>query len=176
MLRWLISRKLLTLERELGESVDYLRVMLRASLTAFFQFAKLTAVSRYRKVLPVPAFHLVRMLAAKHEDCGPCLQTTVTLAKRDGVPSQLLRAVVAATPEELPEELADLYRFVEKVLRASHDEAELREKIRARYAPRGDAALSEIALVLCSSRSFPVTKRVLGFAASCSQVHVDLSD
>jgi hypothetical protein len=174
VLRWLISRRLLAIERELGESLDYLRVMLRASLAAFFQFVKLTGVSRYRKVLPVPAFHLVQMLAAKHEDCGSCLQTTVTLAKRAGVASPLLTAVIAGKPDDLPEEFADLYRFVERVLRASHDEAELREKIRARYAPRGDAALSEIALVLCSSRSFPVTKRVLGFATSCSQVKVDV--
>ena len=45
-----------------------------------------------------------------------------------------------------------MYRFVDKVLCSTHDEGELRERIRARYRPHGDAALSEIALVISATK------------------------
>ncbi len=40
MLRFLILRKLASVEREIGVSVDYVRHILRVSLGAFFKFAK----------------------------------------------------------------------------------------------------------------------------------------
>ena len=43
--------------------------------------------------------------------------------------------------------------------------------LRQRY---GDQGLIELALAIASSRTFPVTKRVLGFAVSCSQVEVSV--
>jgi alkylhydroperoxidase family enzyme len=173
VVRFILLRVVAAAEASLGESLDYLRFMLRASVSAFFKFVKLTSVSRYRRALPLGPFHVVRIAAARHEDCGPCVQTTVNMAKKDGIPPAVLRALVDGRPDDLPEELADTYRFVDKVLRATYDEGELREKIRARYGTRGNAALTEIALVLSSARAFPVTKRVLGYATSCKAVAID---
>jgi hypothetical protein len=171
MIRFLLRRALASAERSYGESLEYLRIVLRASLGAFFRFVQVALVSRYRRVLPVGPHYVVRILAAKHEDCGPCVQTTVNMARSDGLSPALLRAVVDGHPEEL----AEVYRFVSGVLRASVDEMALREKIRARYGSRGDAALAEIAIVLSATRIFPVTKRVLGYARSCSQVTVEVA-
>jgi hypothetical protein len=41
--------------------------------------------------------------------------------------------------------------------------------MRLRY---GDEGLVELALAIASCRTFPVTKRVLGYAVSCSDVAV----
>jgi hypothetical protein len=119
MIRFLLRRALASAERSYGESLEYLRVVLRASLSAFFRFVRVALVSRYRRALPVGPHHVVRILAAKHEDCGPCVQTTIDMARSDGLSSALLRAVVDGNPEDLPEELADVYRFVGGILRAS---------------------------------------------------------
>jgi alkylhydroperoxidase family enzyme len=172
MLRFILRRVIAAAEVSFGESLDYLRFTLNASVGAFFKFVRLTGVSRYRAALPLGPFHVVRIAAARHEDCGPCVQTTVNIAKKDGIPPAVLRAVVDGRPDALPEELSDIYCFVTKVMERTYDEGDLREKIRARYGRRGDAALSEIALVLSSARAFPVTKRVLGYATSCSAVTV----
>jgi hypothetical protein len=102
------------------------------------------------------------------------VQTTVNIARKEGIAPTVLRSIVDRRPEALPEELADVFHFVDKVLRRTGDEEGLREKIRARYGRHGDAALSEIALVLSSARAFPVTKRVLGYATSCENVKIDV--
>jgi alkylhydroperoxidase family enzyme len=174
MMRWFLFRAISATEASLGESLEYVRFILHASVGAFLRFARLTGVSRYRRALPLAPFHVVRIAAAKHEDCGPCVQTTVNIAKKAGVPVDVLRAVVDGRVDDLPEELADTYRFVDRVMRATYDEGDLREKIRARYGTRGDEALTEIALVLSSARAFPVTKRVLGYATSCAKVTIDV--
>jgi hypothetical protein len=174
MIRFVLRKVIDTAEVSFGESLDYLRLMLRASVGAFFQFAKLTGVSRYRRALPLGPFHVVRIVAALHEDCGPCVQTTVNIARKEGIAPTVLRSIVDRRPEALPEELADVFHFVDKVLRRTGDEEGLREKIRVRYGRHGDAALSEIALVLSSARAFPVTKRVLGYATSCENVKIDV--
>jgi hypothetical protein len=173
MIRFLLGKVIDRGEVHFGEPFDYLRFILRASVRAFLAFARLTGVSRYHRALPLGPFHAVRITAARFEDCGPCVQTTVNVAKKDGLGPEILRALVAGRPEDLPEELADTLRFVDKVLRKTYDEGELREKIRARYGARGDEALCEIALVLSSARAFPVTKRVLGYATSCAAAQID---
>src|SRR5688572_26441911 len=68
MLRWIVLRRIAAAESAFGESLDYLRFMLRASLGAFLKFAQLVGVATYRRALPAPAFHVVRMTTAKHED------------------------------------------------------------------------------------------------------------
>ena len=170
MVRLILLLFIARAEARLAEPLDYLRRMLRASIGGLLAFARLTRISLYRRALPVGPFHVVRILAARHEDCGACVQTTVNLAKADGRPLAELRAVVEGRPADLPPDLSDVYRFVDKLLRVTHDEGELRERIRSRYAPRGDAVLSEIALVLSATRAFPVTKRALGYATQCQKV------
>ena len=172
MIRWWISRRLAVAEARYGDSLEYLRHLLRASLAAFLQFAKLARVSRFRRALPVGPFHVARILAARHEDCGGCVQTTVAMARQDGLSPAWLQAIVDGRPDALPAELADTYDFVDRVLRATHDEGAPRERLRARYGRRTDAVLAELAVVLAATRAFPITKRVLGYANACAKVEV----
>jgi alkylhydroperoxidase family enzyme len=171
MIRALVLRKLDSVEKELGASVDYLRFMVGVSLRAFFKFARILPLAQYRRVLPVEPHYVAVIVATRDEDCGTCVQIGVNQAKKAGVPVAVIRNVLDRQPDQLPDELADVYRFTESVVTPLGDDDELRERIRKRY---GDEGLIELALAMASCRVFPITKRALGYAKSCSLVRVEV--
>jgi hypothetical protein len=171
MLRALISSRISSAEHRLGVKADYMRHMLDVSLRAFLKFVKIIPVSDYRRVLPSEPFHVARLVALRDEDCGSCLQIEINQAKRDKVRPQIIRATIADKPDDMPEQLADVYRFAQAVVRRSGDEEIYRERIRELY---GEEGLVELAMTIAICRVFPATKRALGFAQSCSVVPVRL--
>lgn len=171
MLHWWIERELKKSEAKLGASADYLRHILKSSTTAFLKFTKILPLANYRKACPADAWHVARLVATLHEDCGSCVQIEVNLAKQDGVPTALLQSVLARKPDELPAPLPDVYRFAEAVVRNSSELDGSREKIRSQL---GEPALVELSMAIAACRVFPVTKRSLGYAKSCSLVRVEV--
>ena len=171
MIRRLIRWRLAAEERKLGVSVDYLRHILDTSLGAFLKFAKVMPLATYRRALPPEPYWVGRIVSTLDEDCGTCVQIEVNLARSDGVAPGILRAVVDAQPERLPEALGDVYRFARAVVESTGEEDELREGIRRRF---GEAGLVELSLAMAVCRIFPVTKRALGYATRCSQVRVEV--
>lgn len=132
MIRNLILKRLDKEERALGESVDYVRHIVRISLPAFFKFALFTPLAQHRRKLPPTPYRIARIVATQDEDCGTCVQIEVNLARKEGVPADLIRAVLNNRPEALPPELADVHRFAKAVVEASGQEDELRQRIRER--------------------------------------------
>ena len=171
MFRYLLNKRLNSAERQFGESLDYLRHILRFSLPAFLRFGGFVPLSSYRRVLPPEPWHVARMVATREADCGTCLQLVVNVAKKSGVSHDILRAVLDRRSHDLPKDLADCYRFSEAVVRATGEEDALREHLRARY---GEAGLFELALAIASCGVFPVAKRALGYAKSCALVNVEV--
>lgn len=171
MIRRLILKRLDVEERKLGQSLDYIRHMVRVSLRAFFKFVKFIPLASYRRVLPVDAFFVAQLVAVRHEDCGPCLQIEVNRAKNEGVAPDIIRTVLAGDADSLPEELADVYRFTEAVVQATGDDESLRGRIRQHY---GEEGLVELAFAIASCRVFPTTKRALGYAKSCRLVEINV--
>ena len=169
MIRDLILKRLDKEERSLGESVDYVRHIVRSSLPAFFKFALFTPLSQHRRKLPPTPYRVARIVATQDEDCGTCVQIEVNLARMDGVPADIIRAALNNRPEDMTPELAEVYRFTKAVVEANGEEEELRQRIRDRY---GDEGLVELALGMAAARVFPVTKRALGYATSCSLVEI----
>jgi alkylhydroperoxidase family enzyme len=169
MLRALIETRISAAENRLGVPAEYMRYMLKTSLRAFLKFTKIMPLAEYRRVLPVEPYHVARIVATREEDCGPCLQIEVNLAKRDKVKPVVVRAALNGKPDSLPEELADVYRFAEAVVRRTGEEENYRERIRELY---GEEGLVELAIAIAVCRVFPTTKRALGFAKSCSEVPV----
>jgi alkylhydroperoxidase family enzyme len=167
MIRRLIERRISAAERALGVPADYLRHILRVSLRAFLKFIKVMPLSEYRRKLSAEPYHVARLVAARHEDCGTCVQIEVNLARRDGVSAAVLGAALASKPDELPSGVADAYRFAEEVVKASGEEGPYRENIRRHY---GEEGLVELAMAIAVCRVFPTTKRALGYAQSCSAV------
>ncbi|MGD9719969.1 MAG: hypothetical protein AB7O59_02000 [Pirellulales bacterium] len=171
MLRALIENRISAAERRLGVPAEYMRHILHVSLRAFLKFTKIMPLAEYHRVLPADAFHVARLAATREEDCGSCLQIEINLAKRDKVKPQIIRACVNGKLEDIPEQLADVYRFAEAVVRRTGDDEMYRERIRELY---GDEGLVELAMAIAVCRVFPTTKRALGYAQSCSAVHVHL--
>src|SRR3954467_14989 len=164
MLRRLILGRIAAAEKTLGVPLDYCQYIARTSLRAFFKFAKFLAVDEYRRVLPAAPCYVARIVAVRHDDCGTCVQIAVNQAKKAGVSPEILRAVLDGNLDDLPEDLRDVYRFTDAIVRNTGPESPLRERIRQRY---GDEALIELALAIASCRTFPTIKRTLGYAVSC---------
>ena len=169
MLRRLILSRIARAEKRWGVPLDYCRFIVRVSLRATFKFAKLLAVDEYRRLLPPGPCYVARIVAVRHEDCGTCVQITVSQASNAGVSAEILRAVLDGKLDGLPEELREAYRFADAVVTANGEEGTWRERIRLRY---GDEGLIEMALAIASCRVFPTVKRALGYAESCSAVAV----
>lgn len=163
MLKGLILRRLDTLERKLGSSLDYVRYMVSVSTRGFFRFMKIVPLAE-RSFLPADAYYVSRIVASRDAGCGSCVEAEVNLAKHEGVDSDVLAATLSGNVVELPERLADVYLFTESVLRMTGDEEPLREKLRTWYRDEG---VVELALAIAAARVFPVVKRTLGFARSC---------
>jgi alkylhydroperoxidase family enzyme len=170
MLQAFFLKQLDRQEKTLGESIDYMRHILRTAPGVFYRFLGVMPVGKYRKAVPADALHVARLVATREHDCGTCLQIEVNLARQDGVPTEILRAVIERKPESMPEALADVYRFAEQVMAAGCDEGPLRERVRGHY---GEEALIELCMGMALSGVFPVLKRGLGYAVSCSKVKIE---
>ncbi len=171
MLRWFLRNRLDAEEKKLGESMDYLRHVVDVSPAAMLRFASITPFANSRKVLPKDAWFVAQLVGAQAEDCGPCLQICVNLARQAGVDPALLQAVLDGDIDQMSPEMVDVYKFTKAMVTPSGDDDALRETMRTRYGERG---LIELSYVIAASSIPPTVKRVLGYARSCSLVKVEV--
>jgi alkylhydroperoxidase family enzyme len=164
MLRSFILKQIDAQERQVGGSMDYVRHILRTSLPSFFKFSMLMPLTQHREKLPASAYHVACIVAA--QDCVSSVQIQVNLAQQNWVSAGIVQAALTDRPEDLPLQLAIVYRFTKAVVE-NGDTHQLREQIRKLY---GEEALVELALAIASSHIFPITKRALGFATSCDRI------
>jgi len=149
--------------------MDYLRHIVDTSPTAFMRFAGIMPFANSRKVLPKDAWYVAQIVSLRHEDCGPCLQIAVNLARKASVDAGVIQAALDGDRDQLSQELRDVYEFVQAVQSSDTAPDTLREKLRSRYTERG---LIELSYAIASSRIPPTVKRVLGYATSCKSVSV----
>ena len=83
MLRWLLRRRIAAFGRTFGYDVSYMLDMVEVDPGAALRFGRLSQLSGYRRAVPATPWHAAHVRAALSEDCGPCVQLTVTMA---GVP------------------------------------------------------------------------------------------
>ena len=167
MIRRLMLRSVDRQERKLGESLEYFRHMIRASIPAALKFGLFMPMAEHRKQLPAMPYWVARLVAAQTEDCGSCVQIEVNLALQNGVSADTVRAVLEGRPGDLPDGGGDAYAFATAVVAGSGAEGPHRERLRERY---GEPGLVELAMGIAAARVFPTTKRALGYAVSCSAV------
>jgi hypothetical protein len=122
-------------------------------------------MSRYRKNVPREPWYAAALVGALAEDCGPCTQLGITMAEREGVAADTLRAIVAGDLRAMPDDVVLAYRFAKASL--AHDAAadELRDKIVKRWGPRG---LISLAFALACS----TVKYALGHGKACTRLTV----
>jgi alkylhydroperoxidase family enzyme len=169
MLSWIIRRKIDAFEREFSYDMDYLRELLGISVKATLLFHKATGLGEYREGLPKEAWHAARIWTARTEDCGPCTQLVTTMAERDGVSGDVIRAVLRDAVEDAPEGVRLSVQFVRAVSRRDPEADALRQQVVARFGSKG---LVSLAFAMLSARLYPTLKYALGYGHTCSVIQV----
>jgi uncharacterized protein YjeT (DUF2065 family) len=169
MLSWLMKRRLDAFERDTGYDVSYVREMLDADVKAVMALFKVQGLARYRKDVPREPWYAAALVGVLAEDCGPCTQLVITMAEREGVNPDTLRAIVAGDLRAMPDDVVVAYRFAKASLAHSPAADELRAEVVERWGKRG---LISLALALASSRVYPTVKYALGHGKACTRLTV----
>ena len=169
MLKWLIRRRLDAFDRTFGYDSSYIRELLDADPAAFRRFAKVMGLTSYRKDVPADARYAAGIVAAAAEDCGPCTQLGVTMAEREGIRPDILRAILEGDEPAMPPDVALAYRFARATIAHDPEADGLREEILRKWGRRG---LISLAFAITASRLFPTVKYALGHGRACQRVKV----
>ena len=169
MLRWFINKRLGAEQLKVGESLDYLRYITDKYPSATLRFASIGPFANARKILPSDAWYAAQLVTLQHEDCGPCLQIGVNLARKEGVDKNLIHKVLSGEWSELAPELNTICQFTRQAVTEKIANEEMRREIIDQYSEKG---LIELAYAIAAAAIPPTTKRVLGFSRSCSTVAI----
>ena len=171
MITWCLEKAFHRAERRLGVSFDYLRHVARISKRAVFKFLLIMPAASHRRKCSKEMVHAARIVAARFEDCGPCVQIAVNIARQDGVATDVLQKIVDSNVTELPDDVALACRFASSVVERTGEDVALREQLRQRFS---EEVIVELALAVAVARFFPTFKRGLGYAVACSLTPVNV--
>lgn len=132
-------------------------------------FNALSKLSGYRKNAPLEAYVAAKLTGVRAEDCGPCLQLAVDMAREEGIAGSLIEAILAGDESSMSTPSALGFRFANAILMRSGDEEAARDAVRNAY---GEAAVVELTLATQINRVYPMVKRGLGYDKSCNHVTV----
>ena len=170
MLKWLIRKRLEAFEREFGYDTSCAREILAADTRALLAFGKIGKMGRYRRDVPLAMWYAAGLVSIVHEDCGPCAQLGVTMARRDGVPAAVIAAVLAGDDDALPAEVRLGVEFARAAIAHSPQADPLRERIAARW---GERAVISLAFAIAAAKVFPAVKYAMGHGKTCQRLVVD---
>ncbi|MCW7540584.1 hypothetical protein OOT46_22425 [Aquabacterium sp. A7-Y] len=169
MLNTLIRWRIAAFERRYGYDAGYLHELLRMSRGGFFRFARATALAQHRQDLPLAAWYAAKLVATRAEDCGPCTQLVVDMAREEGVSDAVLNALLRDELEALDPDTALAGRYARAVVSHAPELGELIESVHQRW---GDRGLASLALTVTGTRLYPMLKYALGHGRACQQVRV----
>ncbi len=149
--------------------VSYLEHMLDVSPAAAAKFSQLADLAQHCEAAPKEAMFAAKLVGALAEDCGPCVQLVVDMAREAGVSAANIEAVLTRDRAAMDVDTSVGYRFAEAVLHRTSEADTAREVVRAQW---GDAAVVDLTLGMQIGRVYPMVKAGLGFAKSCQRVRV----
>ena len=170
MLRWLLRRGIESFERKWNYDASYLKEIADLSSWAALKFSLATSLGSDRRDVPLAALCAAGITAVRSEDCGPCTQLGITMAERQGVPPEVLQALLQDDVAAMPDDVALAWRFTRATL--AHDETadDYRGEIVRRWGPR---AVVTLAFAITTARMYPTVKYAMGHGKICSRVVVD---
>jgi hypothetical protein len=169
MLKWLIRRRLAAFEGDYNYDASYLRDMLETDTRAALAFNKITDFAKYRRNVPRDALFAAGITTTLAEDCGPCTQLGVTMAEREGVAPDLLRAILNRDVRAMNADAALAFHFTMATLAHNPAADDYREEIEKRWGKR---AVISLALNIAAARVYPTVKYALGHGKTCQRVTV----
>lgn len=150
-------------ERATGEDASWMRDVAALGWGAFGKLLGFYRLANYRHAAPAELTALARLGAVMAEDCGPCTRIAFRMARRAGVPAELLRAGLTGGAA-LTGDPALAYRFGRAVAAGEAEAGEVGDAIEARF---GRGVRTELALAAATVRFYPAMKRGLGYARAC---------
>ena len=170
MVKWLLRRTIQSFERKWNYDASYLKDIVDVSPVAALKFSLATSLGSYRHDVPPAALFAAGITAVRSEDCGPCTQLAIAMAEQQGVPPEILRAILKDDVEAMPEEVALAWRFTRATL--AHDAAadDYRDVIVERWGPR---AVVTLAFAITIARMYPTVKYAMGHGTICSRIVVN---
>jgi hypothetical protein len=168
--KWLLHSFISRFEQRFGYNMGYAHELLDTSVRAFLHYALMGLPAAYRRDVPKEAWYAVKIVAARAEDCGPCLQLVMNMAETDGVPASVRRAVWTRDQAQMSDDVRLAWRYAEAALAHAADLSDLCAAVEGRWGRRG---LHSLALSMTASRSFPLLKYALGHGQHCQAICID---
>ncbi len=169
MLKSLLHRLIRPMERKYGYDAGYMHEMIDASSSAALKFAMAQAMANHCDSVSKDAWYAARLAAVLSEDCGPCTQLGVDMAKEQGVDEAKIAHLLRGDIEAAGPDAALGYRFGMAVATNSDAILDLVDRVRDRYGERG---LVSLALAVTGTRMYPTLKRALGHGVACTRIKV----
>jgi hypothetical protein len=169
MIKSLIRRRLNAFERGTGYDATYMREILDASLPAFRAFSGVQAMSHHCEDMPAGPLHACKIAAMVAQDCGPCVQLSVTFAEQAGLDPALIRAMLTGDLDAMGADCALTWRYARAVSARDPEADVFREQIERRWGRRG---LMTLALQIAVAGTYPAMKYALGHGQACSRIRV----
>lgn len=169
MLKFIARRMLRRFQARYNYDASYMEMMLDHAPRAFFKYNSVANLSRYRDVVPVEASFAAKLVGVLAEDCGPCTQLSVELAREAGMPDDQIEAVLTGSPARMTAATQLGYHFARAIVDRSGDDDARRDAVRAKWGERG---VIELTLACQIVRIFPMVKVGLGHAKACQRVVV----
>ncbi len=168
MRKWIAQKMIARFGARYSYDVSYMRHLLDVSPSAFFKFLAVSKLARHAEAAPKEALAAARLVGAMTEDCGPCVQIVVDMAREAGIADSDIGAVLARDISAMSENAATGYLFADRVARREPADA-IRDEVRAKW---GDKAVVDLTFALQASRLYPMTKAGLGFSKECVGVKI----
>jgi len=169
LLDWLAGRQMAAFEKTFDYDMTYARELLGWSRKGFWRFARLAGMAGYREEVPLSTWYAVKLVGARAEDCGPCTQLVVNMASREGVPGDILRAILRDDLAAMDADTALGWRYARAAVGHSPDIFALRDEVLQRFGPK---AMASLALALTGARMYPMLKYAMGHGHACVRVRV----
>lgn len=169
MLNWLLHRQIAAFEKSFDYDMGYAHEMLETSRPAFWRFFRFTGMSRHAEAVAPEALYAAKLATTLREDCGPCTQLVTTVAEREGVAPEVLRAILEGDAARMGADALLGYHFARATLAHDPEADPLREQVIARW---GRKAMVTLALAIASARVYPTVKYAMGHGKTCVRVRV----
>jgi alkylhydroperoxidase family enzyme len=172
MIGWIANRFIDGFAKRYDFDASYMRAMVRDAPEAFFKFARVADASQHRKAAPVDAIFAAKLVGTVAEDCGPCTQLVVNMAREAGMAEDQIAAVLERNEEAMERDTALGFRLANIIVHHGEDDP-ARDAVRSAWGERG---VIEISLAVALTRVFPMMKAGMGYHQECRRVRVGVRD
>lgn len=169
MIRTIARAALRAWAKRFDYEIGYMEHMLDVSPAAFFKFQKIMSPAQHRAAADAYAYYAAKLIGAVTEDCGPCAQLVVTMARQAGLDDGEIVAVLEGDVARMRPETRLGYDFARSTVDRSTDADAARAAVQARW---GEKAVIDLTFAVAFGRVFPMVKAGLGYARSCQRVFV----